>query len=104
MATLHLKRESQYANKMRSFEVLMDDNKIGEIKDGEEKEIKLPPGKHLLKLKIDWCYSKTFELDIKEEDAFHFKCGSRLKGWKVLLASVSMDKEDVFVYLERIEK
>lgn len=102
-AKLILSRESQFANKLRSYQVLVDNEVIGEIKDGETKDFNLPLGEHRIQLKIDWCLSKAYNLSIQQNDSFTFKCGSRLKGLKLLKASMSMNKEDEFVYLERMK-
>ena len=101
-AKLILSRESQFANKFRSYQVLVDNEVIGEIKDGETKNFDLPLGEHIIELKIDWCLSKAYNLNIQQNDPFTFRCGSRLKGLKNLKASMSTNKEVEFVYLEKI--
>lgn len=102
MNKLTITRDSQFANKMRSYQIFLDEELIGEIKNGSTFEYTLTPGEHTLYLQIDWCKSKAHTFQVTdEEQEYNFQCGSRLKGWRVFLARTSLDKEDVFVYLER---
>lgn len=102
MGTITISRESQFMNKMRSYDIYVDGEKIGEIKNGGTEELPVPPGEHVIQLQIDWCKSKEIPFRLSEGEKQSFQCGSRLKGWKVLKASSSMDKEDVFVYLDQV--
>lgn len=102
MSTLKITRDSQFANKMRAYQIFLDEEQIGEIKNGSTFEYILTPGEHTLYLQIDWSKSKAHTFHVTDEEQIHtFQCGSRLRGWKVFLASTSLDKEDVFVYLEK---
>lgn len=101
MAQLVFKRESQWISKFRKFDIYINDNKVEEIKDGEIIDIDKEPGEYVVKLKIDWAESATHEIRLKSDDIIQFQCGSRLKGWKILNASSSMNKVDEFVYLEK---
>ncbi|MBM6617997.1 hypothetical protein [Bacillus suaedaesalsae] len=102
MAKLTIKRDSQFANKMRSYTVFLNGEEIGKIKNGETFNYILEPGENTLYLQIDWCKSKEHSFQVTSVEEEHvFQCGSRLKGWKVFLASTSLEQEDVFVYLEK---
>ncbi len=102
MGKITISRESQFMNKMRSYDIYVDGEKTGEIKNGETEEISVTPGEHVIQLQIDWCKSKKIPFRLSEGESHSFQCGSRLKGWRVLKASSSMDKEDVFVYLDNV--
>ena len=82
MSQITVKRSSEYANKLRKIQLVLDDQVIDEIEDGEIKTIKVKPGKHILKAKIDWCQSNEIVFNINEgEDKEFF-----LKGTSPLLA------------------
>jgi hypothetical protein len=66
MAEITINRISGYSNKLRKIKLVLDNQVIDEIKDGEIKTISVNPGKHLLIAKIDWCQSNEIELNIKE--------------------------------------
>ncbi|KAA0546942.1 hypothetical protein FZW96_13195 [Bacillus sp. BGMRC 2118] len=104
MAKLTITRDSQFANKTRRYSIWINGEEIGKIKDGETFTYSLEPGEKTFYLQIDWCKSKVHNFQVNsDEEEYIFQCGSRLKGWKVFLASSSLDEEDVFVYLERIK-
>ncbi|MFT4412219.1 hypothetical protein ACLM5H_00030 [Fredinandcohnia humi] len=103
MPTLLFERENQFVNKTRKYKILLDDEVVSEIKNGERKEVDVQPGTYTVKLKIDWCESKEISIKVSEGDVLHFQCGSRLKGWKVFQATASMDKIDEFVYLDKVK-
>lgn len=42
---------------MRSFQVFVDGEQLGTIREGEERRIPLLSGVHRLRLKVDWCNS-----------------------------------------------
>ena len=82
MSQITVKRSSEYANKLRKIQLLLDDQVLDEIEDGETKIIHVKPGIHNLKAKIDWCQSNEIVFNINEgEDKEFF-----LKGTSPLLA------------------
>ncbi|MDT0643941.1 hypothetical protein RM553_13975 [Zunongwangia sp. F363] len=68
MAKLVIKRNSEWANKMRSFEIWLDGNFLDKINDREILEFELPSGVHTLQAKIDWCGSRLLELEFAEDE------------------------------------
>ena len=77
MAKIIVNRTSEFANKIRSIELILNDKKIGEINDGESNEFEIEPGIFNLKAKIDWCYSNTNSFTIKEGDVVRFNLSGR---------------------------
>lgn len=87
MAVLRLTRDSGYADRVRAYQVILDDARIGEISNGEKREFPIPPGLHHLRLKIDWCGSNTVEFAASEgDDPTMFQVKSSLRGRNVALA------------------
>lgn len=81
-----LARDSGYADRIRSYRVLLDGLEIGTISNGESKTFSVEPGAHELVLKIDWCSSNTVRFDLPEARSIRFECGSSLRGIKLFLA------------------
>lgn len=73
MPKLILNRSSEFSNRIRSYQIYLDNQKIGEINDGDAMEFEIAPGKHQLKAKIDWCSSKTIEFAAAEGQTLRFR-------------------------------
>ena len=84
-----IKRDSGWTDKRRNYKVVLDDTVIANIADGQSVELDVPPGKHRLMMKIDWCTSNTIELEINDEN-IEFKCGSSMSGAKLLIPSIEL--------------
>jgi hypothetical protein len=69
---------------MRAYKVVLDGNVIDEIKNGQQIELAVVPGKHRLNLEIDWCRSNIVDFEINQ-DTIEVECGSNLRGIKILL-------------------
>lgn len=68
MAKLLIKRNSEWANKMRPFDLYLNGIKIAEIKDKQLLSFEIPEGKYQLIAKVDWCGSKPLNFQIKKEE------------------------------------
>jgi hypothetical protein len=80
-----VKRESQYADSLRKYKIILDGKEFSTISRNEEKVFQINPGKHNIQLKIGWCKSNPIEFEIKKNEKLKFLCGSNLKGLKLLL-------------------
>ena len=82
---ISITRDSGFADMFRNYQVVIDGIVAGEIGNGKRLVLKVPPGKHQMQIKIDWCTSNTvaFEADEKTRE---FQCGSNLRGIKLLLS------------------
>jgi len=80
-----IRRDSGYADYLRAYEVVLDGNVIGKIKNGQELELNVPSGQHELYLKIDWCRSNGVAFENNGSNVV-FECGSSLRGLRILLA------------------
>ncbi len=88
MATIKLRRDSGYADRLRAYHIVLDGEKVMKISNGESVEISVQPGRHELFLKIDWCRSNKIDFVISEGETKVFDGGSSLRGIKLLLAIV----------------
>ncbi|MEC1431377.1 hypothetical protein P9C69_11780 [Bacillus subtilis] len=102
---IEMSRTSQYINKMREYSVLIDGAEMGTIKDGGRLRIDLPPGEHVIQVKIAWCTSPTLRFALAEGEVLKFRCGSPLRGWKLLLALFSvLGRPENYLFIEQEEE
>lgn len=87
MATMKVTRDAGYADLVRAYAVMLDDKKIGELKNGECREFSIAPGDHTITAKIDWCGSETLRFHASDNDKLSFTVSSNLRGIKILLAA-----------------
>jgi hypothetical protein len=100
---IRIKRDAGYADRIRAYKIVLDDNVIGEIKNGEQVELNAPPGKHQLFLKIDWCSSNTINFE-SDTNTTEFECGSNLRGWKILLGVLyTTFLRNQYIWLRKVE-
>jgi len=83
MALLAIKGDSGYADRARSYQVMLDGNALGRIGNGETKRFTLIPGRHSLRLTIDWCGSNYVEFEIHQGPDLFLQADSGLRGFKV---------------------
>ena len=88
MTTLKIKRDKGWADKVRSYKIVLDGKVIENIKEGESKELNIDAGQHELFCKIDWSRSNKVQFDINNNESKDFKIQSSLRGFKAILAIV----------------
>ena len=55
-----LTRPKEYVNRLRSFTILIDGNKVTTIPSGGSQELWIEPGHHILSAKVNWCSSRDY--------------------------------------------
>ncbi len=80
---IKINRTTGFIDKAREYKVMVDDRKIGILKDGDTIFFDLPKGEHTIYLKIDWCRSNKVNFFISEDEVIAFDCGNSLNGWKI---------------------
>lgn len=78
MATLRIRRNSEFNNKMRNFKIFIDGQQVGTIADGETKDFETTMGEHIITAKIDWCSSQDILVNVNHDQIIHLK----LTGYK----------------------
>jgi hypothetical protein len=63
-----------WQDKARQYAVLLDGKEIAAVSNGSEVAFDTEPGKHTVQMKIDWCRSPEFEVDVQAE-AVILECG-----------------------------
>lgn len=86
---LRISRDSGWADKARSYQVMLNGEPIGTIRDGEEKSFPVPDGRHELAIKIDWCRCDPLPFEVAGGKTVAFECGSGLRGAKIFIGFVS---------------
>ena len=100
---IRIKRRSrQYADRLRSYEVVLDGNVVCHINMGEVFEYHPLPGAHTLQLKIDWCRSAKLDFEIQDNEVMDFECGglSGYKLWFVLWMTIF--QRNRYLWLKKI--
>ena len=98
MAKLVIARSSEWNNRARRINIILDGEQIGKIANGDTKEFEIAAGMHTLKAKIDWCGSRDMpfminEGEVKTVSLSGFKYAGILAPVGVLLFYLSMKFE-----------
>ncbi len=88
MATIKIRRSSEYINKMRAIKILVDGKEIGSIADGETKEFTTAEGQHKIEAKIDWCGSPELSFNIKDTEIKYLTVGGYKNSTLIISAAL----------------
>jgi hypothetical protein len=91
MATLVVKRASQYNAALRGLPVIIDGQKMGEVRNGETKEFPVTGGVHSVEFKMDWMSSGVGQLSFGDADRKEVEV-SFCSAWLALPAILGMTK------------
>lgn len=101
-ARIHLTRDSGFVDVGRSYDVLIDGEIAGRIKNGGTFECEIPSGKSTVQLRVDWCGSNTLNIEAPEGAIVELECGSNLRGWKILRTQkVMRDSPNEWIWLRK---
>ena len=64
---------------------MLDDQEVAQVANGEEIEISISEGKHVVQMQIDWCQSEALKLDVSIGETQILECGPNAKPWLALL-------------------
>jgi hypothetical protein len=78
MASIEIRREKGFKDAIRVYKVEMDGSVIGEVKAGESVRFEVRPGRHRLRLKIDWCGSEYVDFQIQDNQTLSFEGGNNV--------------------------
>lgn len=76
MSTLRIKRTSEYINRMRKIDVLVDGVKVGSVTNGQSIDFDIKHGEHKVVAEIDWCKSQEVSININENETKTLTLGS----------------------------
>jgi len=73
MASIRLKRTSEYNNRMRDYKIFIDGQQVGTIANGESKDFPTTVGQHIVTAKLDWCSSPNISVNINDNQTKNLK-------------------------------
>ena len=76
-------RDSGYADRFRSYRIILDGKCIGDVAPGGELRANVSAEQHVLEARIDWCGSEAMRLNVTGDHRVVVR--SALRGWRVLL-------------------
>ena len=85
MATIKIKRTSEWINAARNVKIFIDENFVGKIADGETVEFPITAGQHTVAAKIDWCSSPNVIIDIETDEVKHLAISGFKYNWLMVL-------------------
>jgi hypothetical protein len=101
-AGVAIKRLSQITFCMTSFYVLLDGREIGSVKPGKAETFQVTPGEHSMQLHAGcWYRSERLVFSAQPGQTIRLECGSRIKGWRVLLSPLLLFSPGAWVYIRR---
>jgi hypothetical protein len=100
MASIEVKRGKGYKDALRAYQIELNDKTIGTIKAGESLSFDIPPGKHRLRMKIDWCSSSYLNFEITDHQTLHFECGNNVPPFAELIYIVFLRNK--YLWLKQI--
>jgi hypothetical protein len=59
---------------LRSYHVMIDSHKAGQLRRGQRIEIPVSPGRHKVFMQIDWCTSPVVEVDARAGEIIELAC------------------------------
>ena len=102
-AAVRVHREvAGWRDKVRTYDVMVDQRKVGEVPNGGVFESRVTPGDHTPRIKIDWTGSATLTFTVNEAERAEFTWRARPSGTGISNLVRSIWRRDEWVKLERI--
>ena len=73
MATVRIVRNKDFECKLRDYQIYVDGKYMFGMGNGETRCITLNEGYHTIIARLDWCTSKKFHLNLKDQDFIDLK-------------------------------
>jgi hypothetical protein len=100
MARIEIWREDKFKDAARAYQAELDGQVIGKINRGESIGFDVQPGKHRLRLKIDWCSSPGLDFEIQTGQILKFSCGNNVP--PLLIFAYITFLRDKYLWLSRV--
>jgi len=85
---IRLARKQTYADKWRTYQVFIDDERTGSIREGQSRTFEVQPGRHHVYLRINWCRSPRVAVDCMVGEPVMFVCQGQHNPIKALFAAL----------------
>ena len=73
-SAIHIWRRPGSSAKARGFKIVVDGDVLGTVRESSDSTVSLAPGVHDVRLRIDWCSSKSLRIDLSEGDKRELEC------------------------------
>ena len=91
-ATITFRRSTQWFGIIRRLKVLVDGVERAALRGGQVAQVEVLAGEHVVKTKMDWCFSNTMKIDCKPEEPVVVDCDSALLPLAALYVFVAPGK------------
>ena len=78
MARIEIRRVDEFKDAVRAYQVELDGEVLSSLKRGEATGYDIRPGRHRLRLKIDWCSSPYVDFEMQLGQVMKFQCGNNV--------------------------
>ena len=88
-AELVLERIHHYRDTIRSYQVLIENQRVGQIRDNQTEHFVLRPGSYTLRLQLLWIFSPRVVVELPADTETRMICGPNggiLQAWRLFLA------------------
>lgn len=88
-AELVLERIHHYRDTIRSYQVLIEGQRVGQIRDGKTESFVLRPGSYTLRLQLLWIFSPRVVVELPAGSVTRMICGPNggiLQAWRLFFA------------------
>jgi hypothetical protein len=102
MPTVIVKRDSGYADSIRSYKVFLDGALLGKVAPGQSQSFNVSSGDHVIQAKIDWASTPPVPFRL-EEKPVTFECYSKLRGPRLMAACFAMFNPRGWIGIKRLE-
>jgi hypothetical protein len=85
-ATLRVERAAApWRDRLRPYRIVVDGETVGSVADGTTEEVSVAPGRHTLRLRIDWASSPEVEFVVADGEQVTLRCrpnGGARSAWR----------------------
>jgi hypothetical protein len=71
------RRHRAWADRLREYHVLIDNERVGTLRDGQSSTYSVDAGSHRVQLQIDWARSEPRTVDVAAGDIVALECRGR---------------------------
>jgi hypothetical protein len=84
MAEIVVRRASAWGDKLRAYRIIVNGEDRGCVSENGETRVAVAPGRNVVRMKIDWCWSPAVDLDVEEGTVRALECGLNAHPFLVL--------------------
>ena len=97
-AKIILSRSSQWMNRFRSYQVLINGKQVGLIKNGGSEEFTVDAGNTSVECKLAWYGSRPFSMTLKDGETAYLRVKSGMKWYLPLVLIMAVGVGLIFYY------